>query len=87
MALGYYTATAAADPQTVCTALEGETGITAAQAIGDQDEAGAAIITGENLASPNHIVFKITGGTTTNITDAVSAVGGLEQARGYPVPA
>lgn len=163
MAVGFYTLTAAADPQTVCTALEAEAGITAAEALGDVGETGSGIfesataavndvgdidasqttitydtlvgsistnlpvkatidsekvlitsftstvltvergidgtvaaahlndaaiaIDGEVLPQPNHVIFRIVGGTTTNITDAVTAVGGLEAASGYPAVA
>lgn len=87
MAVGYYEATAAANPQTVATAFEAEANISAAQAIGDVNEAGAAIITGETLASPNKVIFKITGTAALDITNAATAVGGVQIAAGYPDPA
>ncbi len=87
MAVGYYELTAAADPQTVCTDFEAEANISAAQAIGDVDEAGAVIITGEKLASPNKVIFKITGTAALDITNAATAVGGVQIAAGYPDPA
>lgn len=87
MAVGYYELTAAADPQTVATAFEAEANISACQAIGDQDEAGAVIVTGEVLASPNKVIFKVTGTAALDITNAATAVGGVQVATGYPDPA
>lgn len=87
MAVGYYTLTAAADPQTVCTAFEAEANISAAVAVGSQGESETAVIASEVLSAPNHIVFKITGTAALDITNAATAVGGVEVASGYPDPA
>lgn len=38
----------------------------------------------EVLVFPNQVVFKIVGTTVSAIDSAVAAVGGLEEARGYP---
>jgi len=78
MATGYYTLTGAADPQTVCEDFEGEADVSACVARGSQ---------GEAVASTNQIVFVVTGVTAGDITDAATAIGGVEVARGYPVPA
>lgn len=87
MAVGYYTLTAAADPQTVCTAFEAEANISAAEAVGTVGEAVEPLITGEVLTAANHVVFKITGTAALDITNAATAVGGVEVASGYPAPA
>lgn len=87
MAVGYYTLTAAADPETVCAAFEAEANISAATAVGAVGEAEAALISGEVLSAPNAIIFKITGTAALDITNAATAVGGVEVAGGYPDPA
>ncbi len=164
MARGYYTLTAAADPQTVCTDFEAEANVSACVVQGTIGEAetsvlvptatvdidnvsdwaagdatieydtlvgelpntfpfrmtvdseivkvtsySATILTvergvdgtvdavhldgatltfvGDQLASPAHAVFRVTGTAVVDITNAATAVGGVEVASGYPAVA
>ncbi len=78
---GYFEATAAADPQTVCTALEAEPNIVSAGAVGDQDESGiTTIVAGEVLASPNKVIFKVVteDAATADWAGAVNDVGDID---------
>lgn len=86
MAYGYRTLTAAADPATVKTALEAEANISEVAALGTigEDTTDDRIASGEVLAAPAKVVFRITGTAILDITNAVTAVGGLEAASGYP---
>ena len=164
MAVGYYTLTAAADPQTVCTAFEAEANITSCHVVGTVGEAvktllfpaataaindvgdvaagdttitydtlvgevsndlpvkatigseivritadsgtvftvergvdgtvaaahlndAAIAIDGGVLAFPNHVVFRVVGTAVVDVTNAATAVGGVEVADGYPAVA
>lgn len=89
---GYYTATAAVDPQGTCTAFEAEADIASAEALGTVGEASVSpIVSSEVLSQPNRVVFKVTSDDVadpdTALSDAVTAVGSVEQASGYPTPA
>lgn len=80
--------TAAADPATVVSDFEGETGITNCEAVGSPGQDTAVVlVSGETLASSGEVIFVVTGATVANITDAATAVGGVEVAAGYPAVA
>jgi hypothetical protein len=89
--VAYYTLTAAADPQTECTAWEAEADIASCEALGTVGEVSVApIVAGEVLSQPNKVVFKVTTGTVasevaadTALSNAATAVGGFEAAAGY----
>jgi len=77
MAIGIYEATAAADPQTVCTAVEAEDNITSCEAIGDQDETGYGIWDSATAAVNESTVHveAIDRGTSTGGTLVVTVDG------------
>lgn len=88
MAVGYYTLTAAADPQTVCTDFEAELNISECVALGTAGEASTdVLVASEVLSGPRKVVFRVTGTAVLDITNAATAVGGVEVASGYPAPA
>ena len=88
MATGYYTPTAAVDPADVVTDFEAEANISACVAVGSPGQATTVVaVAGETLASAEKVVFVVTGTDVSDITDAATAVGGVEVALGYPAVA
>ena len=57
------------------TALEGETNISLAEVIGHQAEDGLTNAPASATASRNTVCIEVTGTTTTDITNAITAVG------------
>jgi hypothetical protein len=87
-AIGYYTVTAAVDPADVVTDFEAEADITNCEAVGSPGQSTSVVlVTGETLASSGAVIFVVTGADVSAITDAATAVGGVEVAAGYPAVA
>ena len=74
---GFFEATAAASPQTVCTALEAEPNIALAEALGDQDETGYGIVDAATAAVNESCVHVVTidRGTSTGGTFVLTVDG------------
>lgn len=83
--VGFYTATAAADPQTVCTSMEAEPNVLTCEAIGDQDETGYGLFESAT-AAVNEVTPEITTvdrGTSTGGTWTLTVDGETSGAIAY----
>lgn len=73
----YEITTPGVDIDAKATAFEGELNITKAEVIGHQAESALTNKPATAIASRNSVQIEVTGTTTTDITNAATAVGGV----------
>lgn len=78
MAVGRYMLTALADIDAVATLFEAELNISLAEVIGHQAEDGLTNAPATEIASVNEVLIEVTGTAEVDITNAATAVGGVE---------